>query len=188
MAKLGQHFLKNKTKLRKIVEALELKDGDVVIEIGPGHGELTDELRSANHKLKIIAIEKDEELAESLKEKFKNNKNIKIIEGDALKLLPQLTDDQRLTIYDKRLTTDNYKIAGNIPYYITGYLFRILGELENKPSLIVLLIQKEVAERVCARPPKMSLLAASVQFWAEPKIISNVSKKILGRRRKLIRR
>lgn len=206
---LGQHFLINKKKLRKIVDALELRSGDVVLEIGPGHGELTSEIVSKFQslkveKFKIIAIEKDKNLAKSLKEKFKGEGNIdpvrdrtskmsdgrfqrpisngvEIIEGDALKLLPQLT-------CDLRLTTNDYKIVGNIPYYITGYLLRILGELENlegrqvsygasKPSLIVLLIQKEVAERIVAKPPKMNLLAASVQFWAKPEIIGNVSKK-----------
>jgi len=164
---LGQHFLKNKVKLREIVEALELKDGDVVIEIGPGHGELTNEIVLKLQSLKvenfkIIAIEKDREFASNLKEEFGNNKNIEIIEGDILKIFPEVTT--------------NYKIVGNIPYYITGYLFRILGELEHKPELIVLLIQKEVAERVCAKKGDMNLLAASVQFWAEPKIIDYVSR------------
>lgn len=168
MIKLGQHFLKNKAKLRKIVDTLELKEGDAVIEIGPGHGELTSEIilkfKSLNiEKYKIIAIEKDKELVKNLKEKFIQDKNIEISEGDALKILP--------------FKIQNYKIVGNIPYYITGYLFRILSELEKKPFLIVLLIQKEVAERICAKPSKMNLLAASVQFWAEPKIIGNVGKK-----------
>ncbi len=163
MNKLGQHFLINKRKIQKIVEVLELKDGDTVIEIGPGHGELTKQLIINNQQLKIIAIEKDKELVEFLKKRFAESKNVEIIEGDALKVFP--------------FPIQNYKIVGNIPYYITGYLFRILGELKNKPSLIVLMIQKEVAERVCANPPKMNLFAASVQFWAEPKIISSVSKK-----------
>src|SRR3989344_5926855 len=210
---LGQHFLKNKAKLKKIIDALELKDGDIVVEVGPGHGELTQEIQkskiseteqvrygagknqSANWrtKIKIIAIEKDINLVKFLEEKFSKDKNIdpvrskileisadlskinrtsngvEIIYGDALKVLPNLTNEL------KNLKT--YKLTGNIPYYITGYLLRILGELENKPSLIVLTIQKEVAQRVCAKPPKMNLLAASVPFWAEPKIIGSVSKK-----------
>lgn len=188
MTKLGQHFLINKRKLKKIVEALELEDGDVVIEIGPGHGELT---RLIAEKSKIIAIEKDKNLAEQSREKFAGEKNIEIIEGDALKeiknqILKSKNANQKLKVIK------NLKIVGNIPYYITGYLFRILGELENKPSLIVLLIQKEVAERICGmriarlRPSgygnakghiRMNLLAASVQFWAEPKIIGYVSRK-----------
>jgi len=177
MTKLGQHFLKNKAKIKKIFEALELKDGDTVIEIGPGHGELTKEIQKSkfknqndNLKIKILAIEKDRQLADYLRNKFEDDKNVEIIGGDALKLLPQFT-------YDLRLATNNYKIVGNIPYYITGYLLRILGELNNKPSVIVLLIQKEVAERVCANPPRINLLAASVQFWAEAKIIGYVGKK-----------
>lgn len=168
---LGQHFLKNKAKLQKIVEALELKRGDVVIEIGSGKGALTDELRIKNNELRIIAIEKDKNLAEFLREKYKDDKKIEIIQGDALKILPQIVSQF------PNFPISNYKIVGNIPYYITGYLFRILGELEHKPETIVLLIQKEVAERVCAKKGDMNLLAASIQFWAEPKIIGYVSKK-----------
>ncbi|MCR4275242.1 MAG: 16S rRNA (adenine(1518)-N(6)/adenine(1519)-N(6))-dimethyltransferase RsmA [Candidatus Wolfebacteria bacterium] len=167
--KLGQHFLVNKNKIQKIVEALELKKGDVVVEIGPGHGELTTEIRNNKLENRIIAIEKDKILANGLREKFKDNNNIEIIEGDALKILTDLT-------YNSKLTTNNYKLTGNIPYYITGSLLRILSELENKPLLIVLTIQKEVAQRICAKPPQMNLLAAITQFWTEPKIIEYISK------------
>ena len=182
MTKLGQHFLLNKKKIGKIVEALDLKSGDVVIEIGPGHGELTESIKYhppvGGSSIKIIAIEKDENLADFLREKFSQDKNIEIIEGDALKILPNLVNST-LRTSDVHWTSDvqKLKIVGNIPYYITGYLFRILGELENKPSLIVLTIQKEVAQRICAKPPKMNLLAASAQFWAEPKIVGYVPKK-----------
>jgi len=169
--KLGQHFLVNKNKIQKIVETLELKKGDVVVEIGPGHGELTEEIATSDkrHEVKIIAIEKDEALAKGLKEKFKDN-NIEIIEGDALKILTDLT-------YNFKSTTNNYKLIGNIPYYITGKLLRILSELENKPFMIVLTIQKEVAQRICAKVPQMNLLAAITQYWAEPEIIDYISKK-----------
>ncbi len=156
--KLGQHFLKDENALGKIVAALEVKSPDTVIEIGPGHGELTRQILAANpHKL--IAIERDPRLAAVLRKDLSGPK-LEIIDGDALKILPGFINE----------TGGNYKIVGNIPYYITGYLLRTLGELEPKPELIVLTIQKEVAERVCAAPPKMNLLAASVQFWAEPKI------------------
>ncbi len=195
---LGQHFLIDKNKLQEIVEALDLKPNEVVIEIGPGHGELTNELKVKSLKLKVVAIEKDKKFVHLLRKKFALDKNIEIIEGDALKVLPNLTNNLQLT-------TNNYKITGNIPYYITGYLLRILGELENKPSLIVLTVQKEVAERIIAlrqaqgellRPfnkfrvvpskvegrqvqgkPHMNLLAASVQFWAKPEIIGFIPKK-----------
>ena len=177
---LGQHFLKNKKKLKEIIDALDLKMGDVVIEIGPGKGALTIPLAEKCRELncKIIAIEKDKYLENNLRSKIYDLgiKNVEIIEDDILKILPKLTTNYGLRTTDYELRTTNYKIVGNIPYYITGYLFHILGELENKPELIVLLIQKEVAERVCAKPKKMNLLAASAQFWAEPEIISYVSK------------
>jgi len=156
---LGQYFLINQEKLRKIAAALDFKPDETIVEIGPGHGELTELITG-----RIIAIEKDERLANYLKQKFSVQKNIEIISGDALKILP-------------KLEIKNYKLVGNIPFYLTGYLLRIIGELENKPLLIVFTLQKEVAERICSQPPKMNLLAASVQFWAEPKIIDYISKK-----------
>jgi len=156
---LGQYFLINQEKLRKIAAALNFKPDETIVEIGPGHGELTELITG-----RIIAIEKDERLANYLKQKFSVQKNIEIISGDALKILP-------------KLEIKNYKLVGNIPFYLTGYLLRIIGELENKPLLIVFTLQKEVAERICSQPPKMNLLAASVQFWAEPKIIDYISKK-----------
>lgn len=166
--KLGQHFLINKEKIGRIVEALDLKSGDTIVEIGPGHGELTEEFRIPNLEVMVIAVEKDKKLAENLKKKFARAQNIKIINEDILKILPQILK--------------SYKLVGNIPYYITGYLLRILGELERKPSLIVLTIQKEVAERICALRQargrsNMNLLAASVQFWAEPEIIDYIPKR-----------
>ncbi len=174
--KLGQHFLKNKSKIKKIVEVLELKKGDVVIEIGAGHGELTLEIKNQNEKIKnklrIIAIEKDKKLADSLQlladRNFKSQ--IEIVNGDALKILPNL-----ISLYN--LKANSYKLVGNIPYYITGRLLRILSESESKPTIIVLTIQKEVAQRICAKTPQMNLLAAVTQFWAESKIIDYISKK-----------
>ena len=172
---LGQHFLINKNKLKKIVEALELKKNETVIEIGPGHGELTSSIRHQALSIKITAIEKDKKLVSFLQRKFALDKNIKIIDGDALKILPKLTQNSQLT-------TNNYKLAGNIPYYITGRLLRILSELKNKPTLIILTVQKEVAKRICALrqaqgKPRMNLLSASVQFWAKPKIIGYIPKR-----------
>ncbi len=157
MKRLGQHFLINQEAIEEIVSALDLKEGEAVVEVGPGHGELTKEL--IKHQIKLIAIEKDKRLAKELRKKIKDeNLNIKIIEGDILKVLPQLK-------------IKNYKLVGNIPYYLTGYLLRVISELKNKPNLIVFTIQKEVAERVAARKGEMNLLAASVQVWAEPEII-----------------
>ena len=213
MKRLGQHFLKNGWALKKIVEALELKSGDIVIEIGAGHGELTEEIQrqatsDKRQGIKIIAIERDGGLIKILKEKFAGNKNIEIIEGDALQIIKKLPTNiipqLWYNISNKSGGAENLaglKIVGNIPYYITGRLFRVIGELEHKPELCVFTVQKEVAERICAgpkinpvrsraraqaRPSRasgratsngMNRLAASVQFWAEPKIIALLSKK-----------
>jgi 16S rRNA (adenine1518-N6/adenine1519-N6)-dimethyltransferase len=168
MRKLGQHFLKNKSALWLIAESLELAPTDAVIEIGPGHGELTEFLRTANDESKMMLIEKDKELCELLKEKFKSDDRITVVEGDALTTLPTVTQNSQFE-------TSNFKLVGNIPYYITGHLFRIIGELGHKPSRCVFTIQKEVAERICAVSPRMNRLAASVQFWARTRIVRALS-------------
>jgi len=158
--KLGQHFLEDKEALEKIAAGLEIKKTDIVIEIGPGHGELTNHLVEY-HPKKIIAIEKDKYLAEALPRNLSSlstNTEFKIINADVLKALPSL-----------RLR--RYKLIGNIPFYITGRLLRVLSELKNKPEIIVLTIQKEVAERITAQPPRMNLLAAITQFWTDSEII-----------------
>ena len=178
--RLGQHFLKDKKTLRKIVGALELKSGDVIVEIGPGHGELTREILNKFKDLKIqtskvIAIEKDPTLVDSI-EYLVSSKKLRVIEGDALKVLPVLDTEYKIP-------STGYKLVGNIPYYITGHLLRIIGELKKKPKSIVLTLQKEVAERLTAGNPstgaqgKMNLLAASVTFWGKPEIIGFISKK-----------
>ncbi len=166
MPKLGQHFLKNQKALIEIARALELGDGDIVIEVGPGHGELTEKLKVESSKLKvsqIVAIEKDKLFAELLRKKFAEDTEVQIVEGDVLKELPRIT---------KTFNVEHgtWKLVGNIPYYLTGKLLRTVGELEHKPSVCVFTIQKEVAERLVAAPPRMNRLAASVAFWARPAI------------------
>lgn len=158
---LGQHFLKNKSVLRTIAEALDIHAGDTVIEIGPGHGELTDYLLASPAE-KIIAIEKDEALAQALRKRV-SSARFNIVTGDALTELPNIALSP---------TSHPYTLTGSIPYYITGHLFRTIGKLEHKPTRIVFTIQKEVAERVCALPPRMNRLAATVRIWGEPEIIA----------------
>ena len=161
---MGQSFLRDKNVLAKIILAAELKTGDRVLEVGPGLGVLTEEL--AKHADCVIAVEKDKNLAAQLKGKFAGNENVEIIEGDILKIIN----------HKSLFLNHSYKVVANIPYYLTSHLIRLLLEATNPPQDIILLIQKEVAKRICAKPPKMSLLAVSVQFYAQPKIISYVSK------------
>jgi len=160
---LGQNFLINKNVLQKIIDAAELKPDDIVLEIGPGVGTLTKEL--AQRVKKVIAVEKDKKMVEILKKTLGEFKNVEIINGDALK-----TDFNFLK---------NYKLVANLPYYIASPVIRKF--LENppaggQPESMVLMLQKEVAQRICAKPPDMSLLSVSVQFYAIPKIVSYVSK------------
>jgi 16S rRNA (adenine1518-N6/adenine1519-N6)-dimethyltransferase len=167
---LGQHFLTNGEVLRKIAETLEIQKGEVVIEIGPGHGELTQFLIEESKKTggkKIIVIEKDPELASQLPDNFGDS--LEIHEGDALKLLPEIAR----ALKEKGVA---YKLAGNIPYYLTGFLFRLVGDLDHKPTLSIFTMQKEVAERLVEEPPRMNRLAAAIQWWADPKIIGVISR------------
>jgi|SRR3989344_5812003 len=159
---LGQNFLIDGRILEKIIVAAGLSAQDTVLEIGPGIGMLTRAL--AEKAKKVIAIEKDLGMLDILKETVGNYNNIEIIQGDVLKL----------PIINFQLS--NYKLIANIPYYITSPIIRKFLEEENRPTQMVLMIQKEVAKRICAKPPDMSLLALSVQFYATPKIISHVSK------------
>lgn len=167
MMKLGQHFLKNKKIIKEILKAAELEKGDLVLEIGAGHGELTSEL--VKTKTKILAVEKDKKLFGFLNKKFSKEKNLKILNQDILKILENIL---KFIPANK-----NFKIIGNIPYYLTGLLLRRIGEMKFKPKLCVLMFQKEVGERICAQPPNYNRLGAIVQFWAEPEMIKIVSKK-----------
>lgn len=164
--RLGQHFLINKEKLENVVKALELHEGGFVIEVGPGHGELTEYLlKTGAH---VTALERDKSLIDPLNKKFAKA-DFEVIEGNALELLPMVVEELER---DGR----SYMIAGNIPYYITGFLLRVIEGLAHKPKRVVMTIQKEVADRICARAPRMNLLAASVQFWADPTIVDIVPK------------
>ena len=177
--KLGQHFLIDTNTLQKIAEGVCINAHETIIEIGPGHGELTTrlvEIMSRTPHTHIILIEKDTTLIPHLSQQFKTYIESHMLEirvGDALTLIPELTETLQ-----KRGAP--YKIVGNIPYYITGFLFRVIGELAYKPTICVFMIQKEVAERVTATPPEMNLLSASVQLWAHTALLYIVPKRFFS--------
>lgn len=160
---LGQNFLIDKKTLEKIIKAANIEKNEEILEIGPGLGVLTVEL--AKRAKSVIAVEKDKKMAEILKEATKDFKNVKIVQKDILK-----------TAYSE-LPISDYKIVANLPYCITSPAIRKFLEIEKPPKEMVLMVQKEVAERICSKPPQMSLLAVSVQFYAKPEIAGFVSRK-----------
>lgn len=162
--RLGQNFLINPGIYRKIIEAAFLKSGDMVVEVGPGLGILT-ELMAATG-VKVIAVEKDPSLAEYLKNRYAGNTKIEIINQDILKFNPK----------SYKLPAKSYKLIGNIPYYLTSHLIKTVFENWPAPEMVIFTVQKEVAQRIVALPPKMSLLAVSVQYFAEAEIVAKVSK------------
>ncbi|MCX7779177.1 MAG: 16S rRNA (adenine(1518)-N(6)/adenine(1519)-N(6))-dimethyltransferase RsmA [Patescibacteria group bacterium] len=161
LKKRGQNFLTNPSILKTIIQAAELKKGDFVLEIGPGLGILTQEL--VKKVKKVLAIEIDKKLVNFLKEKFKKVKNLEIIQGDILKI--------------KNLKLKNpYKIVANLPYYLTGVVLRKFLTKEPRPKLMVLMVQKEVAERILAKNKKKSIISLMVNFYGQPEIVQIVSK------------
>ncbi len=161
--KLGQNFLIDRATVKKIISAADLKTNDAVLEIGPGIGALTQEI--AKKTRKVIAVEKDRNMVEILKETLKDFSNVEIIYGDILKI-------------EGLKLTENLKVVGNLPFYLTAPIIRKFLEMtEARPLSMVLVVQKEVGQRICNRPPDMSILAVSVQIYAEAKIISYISRK-----------
>ncbi len=169
---LGQHFSQSDSLVRDIVKALGPRAGETIVEIGPGHGELTFPLVAACAKAtcKVIAIEKDSTLIKPITgHTLYDSAKLTIHEGDALEVLPRVIEENVSPL-------SSYKIVGNIPYYITGHLLRVIGNLARRPTRCVFTLQKEVAERIVAGPPRATRLSASVQLWAEPTIARAVSR------------
>lgn len=157
-----------------MAEEIAPEKGELILEVGPGEGILASIL--AQKGAQVLAVEKDHRLIPALKEKFKNQKNVTITEEDVLKF-NQANPRFDLGIFkDQTLNSTGYKVVGNIPYYITSHLLRMVLEDWPRPKLILFMVQKEVAQRITAKPPKMNLLALAVQFYAEAKIVKNVSK------------
>lgn len=159
--KLGQNFLQDDFALEAIAAAADIQPADTVLEIGPGLGSLTRHLAASARE--VVAVELDPHLIPPLRAVTQPYGNVRIVQGDILKLSPgELVD------------TPNYLVAANIPYYITSAIIRHLLEKKPKPRRIVLTIQKEVADRICAEPGDMSLLALSVQVYGQPRLVERI--------------
>jgi 16S rRNA (adenine1518-N6/adenine1519-N6)-dimethyltransferase len=157
---LGQNFLFDDNILTSIVAAAELVSSDRVLEIGAGLGNLTRLL--ARQAEAVIAIELDQRLIPILQADLATFENVQLVQGDILR--------QDVA----RWFSEPYKVVANIPYYITGSILRHLLSAERRPELMVLTVQKEVAERIVASPPRMSLLAISVQYYAQASIVGEI--------------
>jgi 16S rRNA (adenine1518-N6/adenine1519-N6)-dimethyltransferase len=158
---LGQNFLKSEQALRKIIETGEITKGNTVLEIGPGKGALTAKLLDSAGQ--VVAVEKDRELVEYLKGKFAEqikDGSLVLISGDILDFKPE--------------SLQKYKIIANIPYNITGAVLKKFLTAINQPERMVLLVQKEVAQRIVAQDGRESILSISVKAYAEPKMIMKV--------------
>ena len=159
---LGQNFLKSGKALNDVISASDLTLKDTVLEIGPGKGALTRKI--LEHAGKVIAIEKDADLIPLPQEEFKDeikNKKLVLLEADVL-------------TFDFSKIKKGYKVVANIPFYITGAIIERFLESENQPSLMTLIVQKEVAERIVARDEKESILSMSVKVFGEPKYVAKI--------------
>lgn len=160
---LGQNFLVDPQALSEIVASAELSPADVVIEVGPGLGVLTYEL--VQHAGRVVAVELDKRLAERLRSEFVEARNLDVVQADIMRVKPA-----ELLDADARA----YKVVANLPYQITSAVIRHFLEIVPPPALLVIMVQREVAERIVARPPDMSVLAHSVQYYAEVEIVARV--------------
>jgi len=162
---LGQNFLHDPNALLKIVETAQIRPGDTIIEIGPGTGALTSMLATQHPDATVIAVEIDQRLRPVLEQEVLPYQNVRLIFDDILKLnVDALAGDAP------------YMVVANVPYYIsTAIMKHVLEETTNRPSRLVMTVQYELAERICAVPGDMSLLAASVQLYGKPYIVSKLS-------------
>lgn len=158
---LGQHWLKDRDVLAHIADCAELTRDDTVLEIGPGLGTLTSEL--LRRAKKVVAVEFDEDLARKLPLQFPG-KDLEVVTSDILS-------------FDLSTLPAQYAVVANVPYYITSKIIQLLMTADNKPRIAVLLVQKEVAERLAARPGNMSILAVSAQLFADVRLGDKVPAK-----------
>ena len=158
----GQNFLINTWVIKKILKAADLKEQDIILEIGAGLGTLTKEI--SKKVKKVIAVEIDKKLIEVLENELAGYKNIEIVQGDI----------RNLKVEDFKLK--NYKIVANLPFNITGLVLKQFLACSIKPEIMVLILQKEVGQRIIAQPPQMSKLSVMVQFYSQAKITAQIKK------------
>ena len=156
---LGQNFLVDQEALDQIVEAADLYDGDHVVEVGPGTGFLTEQL--IQHAGKVTSVELDDDMVEILNEQFSLTENLEIVHSDILK------------VDVAEIASDRYKVVANIPYYITSPVVRHFLQAEVRPQLMVILVQKEVAEKICSLKGK-SFITVETQVQGHPEYIATV--------------
>ena len=158
---LGQNFLTDPVVLGKVVEAADVTAEDAVLEIGPGLGSLTRHLARAARQ--VTAVEIDGNLIPLLQQVLAAEHNVRVIHADILELDPA-----------EIMGSDPYLVVANIPYYITSAILRHLLDSSNRPQRLVLTVQREVAERICAMPGDLSLLALSVQVYGSPRPVLRI--------------
>ncbi len=170
---LGQNFLTDKTIAERIVESAGLSKKDNVLEIGPGKGILTEYL--AEKAGRILAIEIDSKLANALERQYAQVNDRSLMRKDERTKCSKIIHDNILNINLPKLIEendfDNYRVVANLPYYITSKIIRLLLETKYPPQEMVLMVQKEVGERIVALDAKESILSISVKFYAEPEIL-----------------
>lgn len=167
---LGQNFLVDRHALERIVEVSNLSPADAVLEVGPGLGVLTREL--AERAGTVVAVELDRKMLAVLRERLAGYANVHLVQGDILEIDPvQAMVD---ALGDTSGEALRYKVVANLPYYITSAVLRHLLTASVPPEQLTVLVQKEVAARMTARPGDLSLLAVSVQVFGEPEIVARV--------------
>lgn len=163
--KKGQNFLISESVLEAVVEAADLSAKDCVVEVGPGLGVLTKALARKAHK--VVSVELDHNAYAAGKEILSDCKNVELINSDILKI-----SNFKLLEY---LNGDKYKMVSNLPYNITSAILKKFTSVHPQPELIVVMVQKEVAQRVCAKPGDMSILSVAIQYYGKPEIVEVVS-------------
>lgn len=159
---LGQHFLTDRRVVARILEAAELTPDDIVVEVGPGRGILTSAL--AERAGSVVAVEFDDALAERLAESLEGHGNVRVVPADA-----------RDVDIDSLVAPESpYKVVANLPYYAATPIIRRFLEAQHKPALMVVMVQREVAREMAARPGKMGLLSVATQLYGSPRIVASV--------------